>query len=120
MHKVLLVEDDKAMQEMWKAMWDMLTKGKQKVVLISAFSLEEAEEKFFAETGLTAIVMDACVPGNQPNSPPLVEKIRSVFAGPIIAVSGNPDCQTLLMAAGCSHCCEKIDLPDTLIRVLGF
>lgn len=119
MHKVLLVEDDEAIQVMWKDMCDLLTEGKQEIVLISAFSLEEAETKFFVEAGITAVVMDGCVPGREPNTPPLVIKIRSVFSGPIIAVSGNQNCQALLMAAGCSHKCDKIDLPEVLIKVLG-
>ncbi len=121
MHKVLLVEDDEDIQKMWKEMWEFSLAEetrKTEIVFISAFSLKEAEKKFFTEAGWTAVVIDACVRDNQPNTPPLVKKIRTTFNGPIIAVSGNSDYQNLLMAAGCSHKCDKTDLPNFLIKVL--
>lgn len=119
MHTVLLVEDDEFIQEMWKYSWAVLLANKPKIIFISAFSVKDAERKFFNQHDITCVVMDACVPGRKPNTPPLVKKIRVAFEGPIIAVSSDPEYQQILMSAGCSHRCEKNDLPAKLLEILG-
>ena len=75
-------------------------------------------ELFSANPDLAAIVMDACVPGDKPTTPPLVWKFRQSFTGPIIAVSSSRVFREQLKAAGCDHACEKEDVPQELLRIL--
>ena len=113
MKKVLLVEDDRFMHE-----W-LSDKLNGKVELISAFSIEEAEQQFAANPDIAAIVMDACVPGNRPTTPPLVRKFRETFTGPMIAASTISAYKQMLIGAGCDHECEKENVPAKVLQVLG-
>ena len=62
---------------------------------------------------------DACVPGGEPNTPPLVQEFRRTFAGPMIAISSFSFYRRELIRAGCDHECEKDSLPKKLVEVLG-
>jgi len=111
--KVLVVEDHKDWHDIWREELD------GKVVLVSAFSIELAENLFVANPDIVAIVMDACVPGDRPTTPSLVRKFRSTFAGPMIAVSSMSDYRSQLVDAGCDYESEKGDLSQKLLEVLG-
>ena len=111
--KVLVVEDQDYLHDKWRRELD------GKVVLVSALSIEEAEEKFSANPDIDAIVMDACVPGDEPTTPPLVRKFRETFTGPIIAISSLPEYRAKLVSAGCDHESRKDALPAKLLEVLG-
>ena len=111
--KVLVVEDEEEVQGRYKQQLG------SKVVLISALSIEEAEEQFAANPDIDAIVMDACVPGDRPTTRPLVRMIRGTFAGPMIATSGHPGYRKILVEDGCSHESSKYNLPSKLLEVLG-
>ncbi|MFH1193284.1 MAG: response regulator [Candidatus Jorgensenbacteria bacterium] len=110
--KILVVEDMEEWVELWK---DVLYGAAE---LIGAASIEEAEEKFAANPDIDVVVVDGCVPGSELNTIPLVQKFKATFKGPMIAVSGNPDFQKMLIKEGCSHECEKKDLPEFL-RTIG-
>jgi|SRR3989338_2547224 len=111
--KVLVVEDEEYIYEDWRRELG------NKVVLISALSIKEAEEHFTANPDIAAIVMDACVPGDEPTTLPLVRKFRETFTGPMIAISSVGSYRQELIEAGCDHESEKADLPQKLIEVLG-
>ena len=111
--KVLVVEDEEYLHGKWNRELD------GKVVLVSALSIEEAEEKFTTNPDIDAIVMDACVPGDSPTTPPLVRKLRETFTGPMIAISSLGSYRRQLVQAGCNHESTKDSLPQKLIEVLG-
>jgi DNA-binding NarL/FixJ family response regulator len=111
--KVLIVEDQTWVHNHYHRKLD------DKVSVISAFSIEEAETLFAANPDIAAIVLDACVPGNRPNTPPLARKFRSVFAGPMIATSSDKGYRQDLVAAGCDSESLKENLPEKLLQVLG-
>jgi len=114
MKKVLIVEDEEYLHRKWRRELD------NKVILISAHSIKEAEEQFASNPDITAIFMDACVPGDEPTTPPLVRKFRETFTGPIIAISSSPEYRAELISAGCD--CEwgdKNTLPKKILEVLG-
>ncbi len=111
--KVLIVEDSYRYQLDYESALD------GKVVLVAAFSITEAEEKFATNPDIDAIVFDACVPGETPTTPPLVRKFRETFTGPMIATSSDPFFQQELVAAGCDYESIKDGLPSKLLEILG-
>ena len=96
--KVLIVEDN----EQWQGIWTRHLE-REGATVFAASSLKEGERLFQANPDLTLVIMDGCVPGERPNSMPLVQKMRQTFHGPIVAGSGNPDVGKTLVEAGCSH-----------------
>ena len=111
--KVLIVEDHAPLQEVWK----LALRGK--VEIISAFSIEEAKEKFAANPDIVAIIVDACVPGSEPNTMSLLREFRATFNGLIIATSNVPEYRQDLVLAGCDIECEKHSVPKNLELFLG-
>lgn len=111
--KVLIVDDEEFWQDYWRKELG------EKVVMVSARTIKEAEEQFAANPDIVAIVMDACVPGDRPNTPPLVRKFRETFSGPMIAISSSWNNRDELVEAGCDHTSAKNPLPRKLLEVLG-
>ena len=114
--KVLYVEDKKAFHR-WNK--EILADETDKVELISAFSINEAREKFRETPNLAAIAVDACVPGSDPNTMALVQWFRETFPGPMIAVSCVEMYREKLMEAGCDFESDKEPLPEKILEVLG-
>jgi CheY-like chemotaxis protein len=76
----------------------------ERVTVLQATTLKEGFDLFRAHTDIGLIIMDACVPGDRPNTEPLVQHIRaSGFHGPIIATSSMPSYRHRLLQAGCDH-----------------
>jgi DNA-binding NtrC family response regulator len=113
MKKVLIVEDDVFEQDRCQKTLH------SKLEVISAYSVKEAEKAFADNPNIAAIAVNACVPGCQINTILLIKQLRLAFAGPIIATSGIPSFRKKLVEAGCSHSCEKWDLPSELCKILG-
>ena len=113
MHKVLIVEDDVSVQELYRSALC------GKVEMLHATSIEEAETLFAAHSDISAIIMDACVPGSKPTTQPLVTLFRKKFHGPMIAASSEPHFRDLLVRAGCDYRSPKIDVPKKLREILG-
>ena len=111
--KVLIVEDEECKYDGWRRELD------SKVVLLFAPSIEEAEEQFATNPDIAAIVMDACVPGDSPTTPPLVRKFRQTFMGPMIAISSFRSYSRQLIQAGCDHESTKDAMPTKVLEVLG-
>jgi DNA-binding NarL/FixJ family response regulator len=111
--KVLIVEDSQGYQR------DYARALTGKVEILAALTIDDAEDLFVENPDISAIVMDACVPGDDPTTPPLVRKIRETFTGPMIAASSDWDYRQELVAAGCDHEVPKGRVPAKLIEVLG-
>ena len=62
--------------------------------------------------------MDACVPGDWPNTMPLVRKIRQTFVGPIIANSSLLEYRKKLLEAGCDYECEKGEVAKKVLELI--
>ena len=93
------------------------SRGKAPRFLVAS-SLEEGERLFQANPDLTLVIMDGCVPGERPNSMPLVQKMRQTFRGPIVAGSGNPNVCKTLVEAGCSHWALKHMVSGLVSKIL--
>ena len=103
--KILVVEDDTYVQDVYRR------KLTANFDLLQATTLNEGERLFQENRDeIVLVVMDACVPGGQPNSIPLVEEIRKSFDGPIIASSSDEDYRKILVHAGCSHEAPKYEV----------
>lgn len=112
MKKVLIVEDDSSWQQNYEYAL------KEKVLIIQAFDLDQARERFASNNDLDAIVMDACI-GNHPNTYGITEEFRKTFKGPMIAASSARDYRKVLMSCGCDYEAPKDLVPQKLIEVLG-
>ena len=113
MKKVLVVEDD----QHWSG---IIRRGfGDKVLVVQAFTVEEAETVFQENPDLAAILMDACVPGDDPNTMWLVKKMRKTFTGPIIAISSNTDYRKELIQSGCDHEAEKDQVVQKVLELVG-
>jgi len=113
--KIIIVEDDERLQRAWVK---TLAIFHGEVAVISAFTVKEAEEKFSANPDVTLIVLDACVPGDDINVLPLLEKMRETFKGPIIAASSSPSGNEILVKAGCDFGCRKEAVVSAIIKML--
>lgn len=89
--------------------------------IIAAYSIAQARDFFDANPGMeiSAIAMDACVPGDDINTIPLVRHFRKTFLGPMIAISSLQEYSDKLMQAGCDYECPKWDLPKVLLKILN-
>jgi len=110
--KVLVVEDDAYWQNRWR------TQIGNRVMILSAYTLKEAQYLFKEHPDIAIIAMDACVPGGRPTTPPLVEWMRKEFSGPIIAMSSDPRYRKELLSVGCDHECEKGSVPSKILELL--
>lgn len=113
MKKILIVEDD----QNWSG---IIRRGLgDKVLVIQAFTTEEAETVFQKNPDLALILMDACVPGDRPNTMFLVKKMRKTFSGPIIAISSLSEYRQELIKAGCDHEVEKAKAAQKVLELVG-
>lgn len=111
--KILVVDDTKHWHFRWREELG------DKVLIVSAFSIEEAREHFAANPDIVAIVMDACVPGDRPTTLPLVEEFRRTFKGPIVAVSSIPSYRKQLVIVGCDYESDKDYLSSKILKILS-
>lgn len=111
--KVLIVEDENKRQDFYA----LALMGR--VEILRAQDLRTAEELFQGHPDVSLIVMDACVPGDNPTTPPLVEKIRKTFQGPMIAASSDEYYREILMNYGCDHEASKDQVPVKVRELLS-
>ena len=112
-HKVLVVDDMPFVHKKFR-----MSLG-NKVILLEALTLKKGLSLFNANPDVSIIVMDACVPGDEPNSQWLVEEIRKTFTGPIIASSSSPVYRKKLLEVGCDYECDKGLVPRKVVELLG-
>ena len=109
------MEDVDILAEMWCGQLEM-----EGIEPVWACSLQEGEEKFFANGQFDLIIMDSCVPGRVANSMDLVKTIKaSGFDKPIVANSSLPDCLEAIYEAGATHKAYKNDVIKVVLSLLG-
>jgi len=113
-HKVLIVEDSKA----WSS---IIRRGLgDKASVLCAYDLIEGARIFMENQDIALVVMDACVPGDEPNAQLLVREIRKTFNGPIIAMSSLEKFRKVLLASGCDYEVEeKSQVTEKVFELLG-
>lgn len=118
LNKILIVEDDKGMQEFLRLNLQDLA------VIIQAFTRKEALDKFNSESGITHIMMDGCLEkGHGPNEPDTIEltqEIRKNFNGIMLGISFTPEYNEALKEAGCDYTVSKEDCRDRIIELLNY
>lgn len=123
MEKILLVEDDKHVLDLWADYFKTYSEP-NKLILVTATSLKEAEMQFKENQDVKAIIIDGRIIGPSgfapsategPNTLNLASEFRKTFSGPMIAVSGSEDTQEELVNAGCDEACQK---HEAVLRVL--
>jgi len=111
--KVLIVEDDSGWQNAFKYGID------GKFDLYFADSITNAEILFREISDVDCIIMDACVPGDEPNTMDLVKEIRKTYKGPIIANSSVEEYVEELLGAGCDYGAHKRDVIKKIFEILS-
>jgi len=114
--KILIVEDDELLQLAWKR----LILATTPMEVIQAFSIKEAEIVFNENRDLSVIAVDACVPGDEPNTIDMIRQFRKTFTGPMIAISSRDDFNQILMLAGCDHEIGKGKLVKKIKEIFNF
>jgi hypothetical protein len=86
-----------------------------------ANNLVGAEELFKRyKDDIALIAMDACIPGDKPNSMPFVRMVRAAgFTGPMVAMSSTYEGQQALVDAGCDYHCDKDKVGPFVLKLLG-
>lgn len=114
MKKVLVVEDN----DVYFMFIENVLKGK--VEIMRAKILHEGYVLFRENPDFDLIIMDACVPGDNPNAMPLVEEIvKSGYDKPIIASSTVKDYRQELIDAGATHEANKREGAEMALKLLG-
>jgi len=110
----MIVEDSKA----WS---DIIKRGLgDKVSVFCAYNLIEGARIFEENPDMAVVIMDACVPGDEPNAQILVREIRKTFKGPMIAMSSMEKFRKVLLAAGCDYEVEeKSQAAEKVFELLG-
>lgn len=110
---VLIIEDEELIQKMFAAQL------RGKLNLIMASTQDEARELFESHhQRIWAIVLNACVAGQEINTIELAQWLRSNFKGLMIGTSGVPLFQDQLVNAGCDLGCDHSDLAKLLLTEL--
>lgn len=113
--KVLCVDDQEGFLE------DYTRKFTGQVRLFVASSLEEAWNIFKNHNGTFHVIMlDACVPGDEPNVREFIRKIQgAAYAGLLHGVHGNPEFRDRLEAWGCASVSGKDAGPAAVLVALS-
>ncbi len=113
---ILLVEDKPDEQELLRVKLLKIAR------VLPAMTKKEALDLFEKHRAeIVLIGMDACLEGPKPDTMPLVHHMRKAgFTGPIVAMSGHPDNNDQLVAAGCDHKSNKDSFPYKAREILKF
>jgi len=110
--KILLIEDEEEIHNLIR--YEL----KGGLDLVSAFSLAEGEKLLEDPNVYSAIVFDGCVPGNELNTIPLIQKVvKALYKGPVIAISSFEEYSKHMIEEGCTHISTKKDVGE-LINLL--
>ena len=106
---VLIIEDRLSLLDMYKVSLEKV--GIMHVHLAS--TLVDAEKIFIENTSngkkIDVILVDGSIHSHagDPDTLPLIKKMRSCFTGPIIAISGDEKSIRLMVEAGCNGALKK-------------
>lgn len=114
MKSILIIEDSLALIEDAKFRLAGLCK------LTFASNISDARSQIHNNLdSFDLIAFDACLPGETPNTIPLVhEAIKLKFKGEMIAISSAPDYNQLLLNAGCTKAIYKPEVIDLILDLL--
>lgn len=117
--KILIVEDFDLIVRLWRRALSELKIDS--VVIVTASSIDEARERFKTNPDLDLIVMDAYIRGSfdRPNTLALVTEFRLSYSGPMLAQSSDEDHAKMLVDVGCNVACDKPQVPEKIIEILG-
>lgn len=122
MKKVIIFEDHERVLQVYRELADDL----ESVTFIFCTNVIDAtpgflRQHFEAEEHPAVVVMDACLPGDTPNTIPLVRAIRQMgYSGPLVAVSSDDHYNQLLCQVGCDHALEsKAEGLRYICQILG-
>lgn len=112
---VLIVDDDDFVHRLIGRILD-----KAQVTVVSAMSLEEAEQYIDERLGeFSGILMDGCMNDGGPDTEPLIRLIREKgFEGPLIAMSGLGAYRDMMVKWGCTHKAPKHDAATLMLDLL--
>jgi hypothetical protein len=120
---ILIVEDDPRLIE---AYWEDLC---DETEMLIATTLSEARDAFAKhKEHIRLITLDGALmirdrhglEDRDEGTDVFLKEIRPVFNGPIIAASGNPSSQDLLVHLGCDdRISDKTELPQKILKTLG-
>ena len=110
--KILIIDDSETAQDKF------VKELAGKATILSAFTVEQAEKFFAANSDIDVIAIDACVPGVEPTTTPLVRELRRTFKGLMIAISGFRGYRQDLVEAGCDFGCVKEELCGKFLEFL--
>ena len=98
MKVLFLIEDGPDIITLWRR---HVQRFPDQIRLVTASTFAEVDTVLETETFFDLVVMDGMIGGKQGDTVPLVQKIREVFKGPMVAASSDPKSVTELMEAGC-------------------
>jgi hypothetical protein len=115
------VEDERSIAKLFRRRLDRNNEEEQAIVVFWASDIDGAKKMFESyREDIDAVVLDACVPGAEINTIPLLGFIlNSGFDGPIIANSSMPKYSADLVSAGATHACSKNDAPYLTRKLLS-
>ena len=113
---VLVVEDEERVHQY--LMKELLDSGFVQEVVV-ADRLSEAVSAFEKiKDTLGAVLMDACLMDDCPDTLELTRHIRANFGGVIVAMSRDPGYRQMQVVAGCNHQCSKYEAAGYLLKIL--
>ncbi len=114
---ILIVED---LPRFWRPLKTELRASGLFSKVTVAQSVPEAEFRFQNLESVSAVLMDACLSGEKPDTLELTRELRETYAydGIIIAMSRDSSFRGLQLQAGCSHESTKEDAAAYLMTLL--
>ncbi len=119
MKKVLIVEDSHGYYSRYRSDLEDLT---SEVQMLLAWKISQAWELFSQNSDLDVIIVDACMHSQEPDTMPLVKKIREAgYKGHIVANSNSSKNNKVLLEAGCNleFAGDKTEMVDQLLKLIG-
>ena len=114
MVKILIVE---SYFNEWRDVW--IPKLNGQVFVLSARTIQEANQVYIANPDLSAIATAGCVGMDVFNVESLITEFKAKFKGPIIGCSTSMFNRQDLLRVGCTHVCDKLLLAEKINEVLG-
>lgn len=100
---VMFADDDHGLLRLYRHAF------RDELVVTTTSTLRETERVFSeSRTRLRALVIDASMEGDEPDTPPFIRRVRKTgFTGLIIGVSSEEGSLEALREAGCDYCYKK-------------
>lgn len=112
MKTVLVLEDNYLIQKQYEITW------RGKLIILQAYSIEQAYKFVAGHPEIDIIVVDACVPGSSINTKEFVINIKKDFDGIMIASSSEPKYMVELVKVGCSDASPKNEVAGLVLKLL--